>query len=623
MDLQELKRKIDEHNYNYYVLNNPIISDEEFDNLLKQYETLSGRTTNIGSDLTKGFAKRKHKQKVYSLSNTYNKDELLDFINKFPNACFSVEPKYDGLNVTLIYLSGEFKYAITRGDGIIGDDVTKNVMKLVENIPLKINDVPEYFEIGGEIVLKDKYFNLTNYKNKRAGASALLKTYDVNENIKLHFYPFQIKSFININSQYERMLFLEKLGFEINKKLLSKSNNILEINISLSYIENERKSLPFDIDGAVIKIDDVTQHSKIGYTNKYPKWGVAYKFKQDDKYTKLLDVQFQVGRTGVVTPVAILEPIEINGSTIKKASLHNEDFINQLDLKYGDDVYIEKSGEVIPYIKGIYKSNNGEKVKYTQTCPSCNQKLVKKDVYYICENEKCPEKIALSIEHFCSKNAMNIQIGLPTIKKLLNNHLINNAFDLYKLKTSDLLNITGGLKSAEKLYNSIQNSKNQPFENVLYALGIKHIEKGRIKYLVDDGFASFEKIKNATISDFENIKGFGYEISNSLYTYFKENPNIISILNEIGLKIETIKKETKIESNILKNKSFLLTGFKKDEKEKIHSIIIKNGGIIKTSISKNLDYLLLGDKPGGSKMKKAKELNITLLTLNDFKNLLK
>jgi DNA ligase (NAD+) len=670
-----LTQQLHEHNYRYYVQDNPTISDYEFDQLLKELESLEKQfpdlagedspTQRVGGQITKKFIAVKHKFPMLSLGNTYSKEELQDFdarIRKSINDDFDYvcELKFDGVAIGLTYRNGCLVQAVTRGDGVQGDEVTSNV-KTIRSIPLRIyaGNLPVEFEVRAEIILPHKSFIRLNeekqenneplFANPRNAASGSLKLQDsslvAKRNLDCYVYGLMGDN-LPFQSHFENLEKLKKWGFKV-ADLTQKCSDIDEVMNFVEKVEKQRSSLPYDIDGIVIKVNDYRQQEQLGFTSKFPRWAISYKFKAEQGVTRLLDVAYQVGRTGAVTPVAILEPVLVAGTTVKRASLYNADKMNELDLHFNDTVHIEKGGEIIPKIVDVnteLRQKDARKIPYATHCPECKTKLIRNEgeaVHYCPNSESCPPQIQGKIEHFISRRAMNIEgLGEGKIEVLIQNNLIRNIADLYDLKYEQLLGlekiitdeITGKQKkisfrekTVDNILNAINNSRNIPFERVLYALGIRYLGETGAKKLARN-FKSIDKIRNSGFEELVAVPEIGERIAGSILDYFSTEQNniIVNRLIEAGLNFQTKTASSEGQANQpLEGKSFVVSGvFESYSRNQIKELIEQNGGKNVSSISSKTDYLLAGDKMGPEKKKKAEELEIPIISEDDFKKMI-
>ncbi|PDH47942.1 MAG: DNA ligase (NAD(+)) LigA [Bacteroidetes bacterium MED-G13] len=645
----KLREKLHEHNYNYYVLNNPTISDYEFDMLLNDLKKLeeshpnyfdhNSPTQRIGGEITKSFENSKHLSPMYSLDNSYSLEDLKEWEKRIKKIVtqpisYTCELKFDGISINLLYENGNLIKALTRGDGISGDDVTSNV-KTIPTVPLKLRGFTNIkFEARGEIVMPIKGFNKLNeirykegkelFKNTRNTASGTLKLQDSSEvaSRPLECLIFSIKNKDLFNNHENFLNNAGKLGFNIFKEF-SISQSLEDIFKFIKYWENKRSELPFEIDGAVVKVNDYVQRDKLGYTSKFPRWAMAYKFKPQEIGTRLNSISFQVGRTGSITPVANLEPVELAGTIVKRASLHNSDFIKKLDIRVGDYVYIEKGGDIIPKITKVNQSLrpvNSLALNFISNCPECGNKLTKleNEANHYCFNEdNCQPQVVGRIQHFISRKAMDIDgLGQETVSLLVRNGLIRNYADLYDLKYEQIVVLERmAEKSANNLIQGILRSKNISFERVLYALGIRHVGETVAKKLVSH-FSSIENIINADFDELILVDEIGDKIANSLIDFFNDSYNmkIINRLKERGLNF-TSNLTNKKTSSLLLNKSFVISGvFKNYSRDALKKFIETNGGTIVSSVSSKTNFLVAGDKMGPSKKIKATEFGAKIIS---------
>ena len=649
----ELRKILRTHNYKYYVLSEPIISDYEYDSLLKElisYEKKfpeffdqNSPSVRVGDDRKQSFTQIKHAFPMLSLNNTYNKTELEEFDarvkkiigNNFHYIC---ELKFDGASISLKYQNGKLLQAITRGDGSEGDEVTANV-KTIKSIPLLLNknNYPPFFEIRGEIFMPHKSFNklnierekigknlFANPRNAAAGSLKLLNSAKVAKRELDCFLYYFVSEDLPTDSHYNNLKLCKEWGFKISENI-KKAFTINEVFDFINLWENKRKELPYDIDGIVIKVDSIELQNKLGHTSKAPRWAISYKFKAESALTQLLSVDFQIGRTGAVTPVANLKPVQLAGTVVKRASLHNSDFIKNLELHENDFVNIEKGGEIIPKIINVELSKrleNAKQIEFISACPECGTKLIQTEgeaIQYCPNANECPPQIKGKIEHFISRKAMNIDSGSATVEALYNAGLIKNIADLFKLKFEDVLRLERfAKKSANNLINSINNSKKTPFHKVLFALGIRYVGE-TIARILADSLKNIDNIMNASFEELINIDEIGEKIAQSIIAYseIEANKEIIYRLKAAGLQFESIEK---IKKNILNGKKFIVTGnFGTPQRRKeIENIILENGGKKVSSVSKNTDFIIAGEKAGASKISKAEKLNIPIISEDDF-----
>ena len=650
-----LRDELHHHNHLYYVKNEPVISDYEFDLKLNELISLENEypqfydpnspTVRIGSSLSNDFESITHKFQMYSLENSYSIEDLKDWearikkklgINDISYCC---ELKLDGVSISLSYDSGIFAQGLTRGDGVVGDNVTNN-LKTINTIPLKIKNELN-FDIRGEIVIeKNDFIKLNqdrlnngeqpymNPRNTASGSIKLVKSEEVKKR-PLKCYLFQIVgNDLPFRTQVESLNYAIDCGFNVSNTFKF-CKNLSDVIQYLNYWEKNKDSNNFEIDGVVIKVNKLEFQKELGFTSKFPRWAIAYKFKTEQVTTKLIDVIYQVGRTGAVTPVANLEPVLLNGTIVKRASLHNSDQIKKIDLHENDTLIIEKGGEIIPKILGVVIEKrilNSKPVLFRETCP-CNLKstLVKMsgEAQYYCVNHKyCHPQILGRIKHFISRKAMNIDgFGTETIERLLENNLINDFSDIYNLHYKDLVDLERmAEKSAKNLIDAIEKSKDQPFSKVLFALGIRYVGETVSKKITSKIF-SIDELMMLTIEDLLKIDEIGEKIALSLRDYFDDidNRNLIEKLKNSGLKFHTDINH--IKSHTLSDLKFVITGtFQEVSREKLKLIIEDNGGAISSSLSKNTNFLIKGENAGPSKLSKADKLNVDILSIDEFKN---
>ncbi len=676
--IEELTKEINEHNYYYYVLSNPLISDFDFDKLLEElvklendfpeYRDVNSPSQRVGGEITKEFKQIRHKYPMLSLGNTYSFDDVREFDERVRKALpymrddfeYVCELKYDGLSIGLTYVNGILKHAVTRGDGEQGDDVTANV-RTIKSIPLTLHgtDFPDEFEIRGEIIMPRKSFQRLNsereeigespFANPRNAASGSLKMQDPKEVSKrgldcfLYYLPGENLPF---NTHFENLKNAGNWGFKISG-YMKKCLNIEDVLDYIRELDRKRKKLDFDVDGVVIKVNSLHQQEMLGFTAKSPRWAIAYKYKAERVSTKLLSVDFQVGRTGAVTPVANLEPVQLAGTTVKRATLHNADQIEKLDLHYGDYVFVEKGGEIIPKIIGAdeVKRNlpEAKKYQYISNCPECDTVLIRKEgeVIHYCPNELgCPPQIKGKLEHFISRKAMNIEsLGEGKIEILYDKNLVRSIAGLYELTFEKLLglekeyfledqNKTRIVKFREKtvanILKGIEDSKKAPFERVLFAIGIRYVGETVAKKLALH-YRNIDALMNAGFDDLLNVEEIGNKIAESIIAFFSnvQNRELILRLKNYGIRFKIDEAAYSPVSNKLKGNSFVVSGvFTKYSRDRIKKIIEKNGGKNVSSISSKTNYLLAGDNMGPEKKKKAASLNIPVITEDDFLKML-
>ena len=649
-EIKLLRDELHNHNKLYYIDDSPIISDYEFDMKLRKLKILEEKhpnfydsnspTQRIGGEITKNFDSEKHQYKMYSLDNSYEIEEIYEWqkrikkILKSDDINYTCELKFDGVSISVAYENGELVKALTRGDGIFGDNVTRNV-KTIRTIPLKVsgNNLPIRFTIRGEIIMTKNVFSDLNkkreemgeekYMNPRNTASGSIKLQDskiVSER-KLDCFLYQIISNNEfLKTQKEALKKCSEWGFNVSN-YYSYSKNIQDVIKFINHWESQRNKLPFEIDGIVIKVNNLQQQKILGFTSKSPRWALAYKFKSESVETKLIDVTYQVGRTGIVTPVANLKPVLIGGTVVKRASLHNLEYIENLGIRINDVVNIEKGGEIIPKIVSINikkRNNTSSTISFISKCPECQTNLIIKpdESQHMCPNSKsCFPQILGRIKHFISRKAMNIDgLGSETIKLLLKNNIIKNYADLYQLKYMDLIDLNRiAEKTAKNIINAVNDSKKIPFEKILFALGIRYVGETVSKKLVNH-FKSIDNLIEADEEELELVDEIGDKISKSIIEFFQdnENINIISRLKNYGLNFK--KEKDEISSEKLKEINFVISGtFILKSREELKQLIEKNGGYVKSSISNKIQYLLCGENAGPSKILKAKSLKIKII----------
>ncbi len=655
-EIDRLVKLLNHHNSLYYVQNSPEISDYDFDQLLKNLEQLeiefpehaseNSPTKRVGGDLTKKFQAVSHRYPMLSLSNTYSEEEIMDWENRIKKSInegieYVCELKYDGVAIGIRYENGQLTAAVTRGDGEKGELVTKNV-RTIRTIPLQLqNDFPDDFEIRGEIFMPLEQFQLLNqereeagealYANPRNTASGTLKSLDskVVADRKLDCYLYGLYGLNDLQvGHFESVLKAKEWGFRIpspEKRFIEKTKSIDGIMDFIRYWNEERNKLPFDIDGIVIKVNSYDQQRKLGFTAKSPRWAIAYKFKTSQVETTLESVTYQVGRTGAITPVANLKPVQLGGTTVKRASLHNADQIEKLDLYLGDIVQVEKGGEIIPKIVGVNLSHRStiKKVHFIENCPECNELLVRKEgeVHHYCPNESaCPPQVKGKIAHFISRKAMNIDgLGEETIEVLYTQGFIQDISDLYTLTFDQLIDLDRmGEKSANNLLKGVNASKVIPFERVLFGLGIRFVGETVAKKLAQ-AFENMDALRQANYDELIEVEEIGEKIAISVLHYFQDSANLALIhrLQEIGLSFETIKKEQA--SAILDGKVLVVSGtFETFSRDEIKELIERNGGKVGSSVSSKTDYLIAGANMGPAKLKTASNLGVRMISENEF-----
>ena len=654
--IDELSKRLEEHNYNYYVLSNPVISDFDFDRLLEElirlekahpeYASPNSPTQRVGGQITKEFKTVKHKYAMLSLGNTYSEEELTDFddrVKKVLHAPYEYvcELKYDGVAIGLTYIEGKLDRAVTRGDGEQGDDVTTNV-KTIKSIPLQLRgkNHPKEFEIRGEIFMPRSSFLKINKEreeigepplaNPRNAASGTLKMQDSNvvakRNLNCYFY-FILGEELPFKGHYENLQAARDWGFRVPDSII-KTNGMKGVFDFINKWDKERNDLEFEIDGIVLKVNSYEQQKMLGLTSKSPRWAIAYKFKAQRVSTVLKSISYQVGRTGAITPVANLEPVLLAGTTVKRASLHNADIIEKLDIRVGDTVFVEKGGEIIPKVIGVDESKRADlsvKTEYIQNCPECGTRLIRNEgeANHYCPNELgCPPQVIGKMVHFVGRKAMDIDsLGGETITQLYTHKLISNIADIYTLKKTELLNLERmAEKSVNNLLEGIEASKQVPFERVLYAIGIRHVGETTAKKLAFY-FKNIEALEKASIEELLEVGDIGERIAETIVAYFKDEriQEIISRLKSCGLQFELSGTQLTATSNKLKDLSFVVSGvFSKFSRDDLKKAIEQNGGKNVGSISGKTNYVLAGENMGPEKLKKAEKLGVPIISEDDF-----
>ena len=656
--IETLRNQLNEYNHQYYVLNQPSISDFSYDMKMNelidletkypQYTDENSPSVRVGSDLNTAFDTVEHKYPMLSLGNTYSEEELREFVSRVErglgrSTTYICELKYDGTAISLIYNDGVLTKAVTRGDGVRGDDVTSNV-KTIRSIPLRLQgDYPASLEVRGEIYMPLDGFEKFNLEREEAGeppfanprnaAAGSLKLQNsalvAKRPLDCYLYYLLTDNPLT-NSHYQNLELLKRWGMRISPhfKICRNADEIIEF---IRHWDKERHSLPFDIDGVVVKVDDLNQQEELGFTAKSPRWAISYKFQAETAETKLLSIDYQVGRTGAVTPVANLEPVQLAGTTVRRASLHNEDIIKNLDLHFNDYVFVEKGGEIIPKITAVNTSkreSEAQSVEFISNCPECGSELTRIDgeaAHYCTNSQHCPPQIKAKIEHFIHRRAMNIEfLGTETISLLYDNGLLTDISKLYELEEDQLSGLERlGEKSAQNIINSIKKSKEIPFERVLFALGIRFVGETVAKKLAE-GLPSIDLIINATKEELINIDEIGDRIADSVVSYFSSPDNIelINKLRESGLQFEKEIVEVESLSNILEGKSIVVSGVFSRSRDEIKELVELHGGRNISSISKKTDYVLAGERMGPAKLERAQNLGITILSEEEFYKLL-
>ena len=656
----ELRAQLHEHNHRYYVLNSPVIGDMEFDMLMRELQDLEAAnpdlydptspTLRVGSDITKEFRQVQHKYPMLSLGNTYSKEEVADFFDRVKRALnedFEIccELKFDGTSISLTYVDGKLERAVTRGDGEKGDDVTANV-KTIRTVPLVLSGsgYPAEFEIRGEVLMPWVVFERLNeeraaageqlFANPRNAASGTLKLQDssvvAKRSLDAYLY-FLLGEDLPADGHYENLEAAKQWGFKISDTTC-KCRTVDEVFAFIDRMDAERKNLPFATDGIVLKVNSLRQQRSLGYTAKSPRWAIAYKFQAESAVTRLNEVTYQVGRTGVVTPVANLDPVQLSGTVVKRASLHNADIIEKFDLHIGDMVYVEKGGEIIPKITGVNTSARfmlGEKVAFITKCPECGTPLVRYDgeaAHYCPNDTSCPPQIKGKIEHFVSREAMNIDsIGPETIDQLYNYGLIKNIADIYAMQPEDLMFLPRmGEKSAMNIVNAVKASLQVPFERVLFALGIRFVGATVAKRLAR-AFGNIDALMAASFDELTAVDEIGERIAGAVRAFFAKENNLqlLEKLRSAGLKFEVEEEQGVEKSEMLKGQSIVISGvFTHHSRDEYKEMIERNGGKNVGSVSKSTSFILMGENMGPSKLEKAQKMGVRLVTEDEFLQML-
>lgn len=655
-EIEALRAELNQHNYNYYVLSAPTISDREFDEKMKhlqdlemaypQYADPDSPTQRVGSDLSKEFQQVVHKYPMLSLGNTYSESDVRDFYERVArslNEPFEIvaELKFDGTSISVTYEHGRLARAVTRGDGTKGDDVTANV-KTIRSVPLRLlgDNYPDELEVRGEILLPWAEFDRLNaereeqeeplFANPRNAASGTIKQQNpavvAARKLDAYFY-YVLGENLPSDTHWGNLEQARRWGFKISKamKLCHSMDEIIDF---INYWDTERKNLPVATDGIVLKVNSLTQQRNLGFTAKNPRWAIAYKFQAEQAETRLNSVSFQVGRTGAITPVANLETVLLAGTVVKRASLHNADIIKGLDLHIGDQVYVEKGGEIIPKIVGVNKEARsfmiGDEVRFVKRCPVCGTQLVRieGEAAYYCPNDMgCPPQIKGRIEHFVTRRAMNINMGPETVEDLYEAGLVTNVADLYELKMADMMHLERWAeKSARNLMESLRNSKNVSFERVLYALGIRYVGETVARRLVK-AFRSMERLEKATAEELLAVDDIGERIAESVIDYFsnERNREVVDRLKSHGLQMELPEEDTNGGNDKLKGLTIVISGtFAKHSRDEYKVMIERNGGKNSGSVSGKTDFILAGDNMGPAKLEKAAKLGVKIINEEEF-----
>ena len=659
----QLRNELHQHNHNYYVLNSPTISDQEFDYLLRELQDLehahpeafdpNSPTQRVGSDLNNEFQTVLHRRPMLSLSNTYNRQEVQEFYERISEglqgAPFQIccELKFDGLSISLHYREGKLYQAVTRGDGVQGDDVTQNI-RTIQSIPLQLAqgaDYPDEFEIRGEVLMPWASFDRLNeqralaeeplFANPRNAASGTLKSKDsrvvAQRGLDAYLY-YLLGDDIPGDGHFQNLQAARSWGFKVSEHL-KLADNLQEVFDFIDYWDTERRNLPVATDGIVLKVNSLQQQKSLGMTAKSPRWAIAYKFQAEQACTTLRDVIYQVGRTGAVTPVAVMDPVQLAGTTVRRATLHNADVIQSLDLHMGDQVLVEKGGEIIPKIVAVapesLSAERGLPVRFLDNCPACGTPLIRipGEAAHYCPNDaSCPPLIMGRIEHFISRKAMNIQsLGPETVDEYFNQGLIHDAADLYTLTEEQLLNETASnRKSAQKILQSIQESRNVPFERVLYAIGIRFVGEIAARTLARH-FGHIDALASATAESITEINGIGTVIAQSVIRFFSEPKNqaFVQRLKEAGLQMQISEEQASAQSNLLQGQSVVISGvFKHHSRDEYKAIIEQHGGRNVGSISAKTSFILAGENMGPSKLEKANKLGIRIMNEDEFLEML-
>ena len=648
--IESLRQELHEHNYNYYVLSRPVISDREYDMLMQRLTELEAQhpqwsdpnspTMRVGSDINKNFTQVKHRYPMLSLQNTYSEGEVADFYNRVKrslNEEFEIvcELKYDGTSISLHYEQGRLIRAVTRGDGKKGDDVTANV-RTIRNVPLilKGDNLPSYVEVRGEILMPWSSFEALNreraeqeeplFANPRNAASGTLKMQDsrivASRRLESYMYTMLGES-LPTDSHYENMTLARAWGLNVSRSM-TKCRSLEDIFAFLKQWDVERKALPVTTDGVVLKVDSLNQQRNLGSTSKFPRWSIAFKFNAEQAVTRLESVSWQVGRTGAVTPVANLEPVLLSGTTVKRASLYNEDAINALDLHIGDRVFVEKGGEIIPKITGVDREARfmmGDKVTFARYCPECKTALVRNEdeaVHYCPNSEGCPPQIKGRVEHFVTRRAMDITIGPETISLLYDKELVHDAADLYDLRFEDLVTLERWAEtSARNLLASIDQSRSVPYERVLYALGIRFVGETVAQKLAQ-AFPDIDTLAAATTEQLMSVEEIGERIAQSVTDFFSnaKYTGFVERLRRKGLQFSLNEEMLAAKTDKLKGLTIVISGtFALHSRDEYKAMILQNGGKNSGSVSKSTDYILAGDNMGPAKLEKAEKLRVKII----------
>ncbi len=659
--IHQLRRQLHEHNHRYYVENQPIVSDQEFDLMMHELEALEQRhpeladpnspTCRVGSDLTKEFSQVKHRYPMLSLANTYNEQDVAEWYSQVERGLggepFEVccEMKYDGLSISLTYEEGRLVRAVTRGDGVQGDDVTANV-RTIRSIPLVLpegKDWPQEFEIRGEVLMPWKSFQRLNEERQEAGqepfanprnaASGTLKSQDsrvvAERGLDAYLY-YLLGDGVGAEGHIESLDTARQWGFKISEGM-RKVNSLEGIYEFINYWNEERKNLPVATDGIVLKVNNYRQQRALGFTAKSPRWAIAYKYKAERACTRLLEVTYQVGRTGAITPVANMETVQLAGTKVRRATLNNEDFIRSFDLHEGDWVYVEKGGEIIPKIVGVDESRRdpmASPIRFITHCPECGAELVRMEgeAAHYCPNDTgCPPQIKGRIEHFIARKAMNIDsLGPETVDDYYERGLIHDVADLYDLTVGQIDNVGTRGKSAQKVVDAIESSKQVPFDRVVFALGIRMVGQTTARILARH-FKSIGALRTATVEELTELEGIGGIIAVNVRRYFEDETNsrIVDRLIQYGVQMQLPEDQTQPVSNVLEGKSVVISGvFQHHSRDEYKAIIEQHGGKNVGSISGKTSFILAGDNMGPSKLEKARKLGVQIMTEDEFNELI-
>ena len=657
--IDQLRNDLNQHNYNYYVLDTPTISDYEFDQQLKELQDLESQfpeyfdenspTVRVGGSVTKNFKTIAHEYRMYSLDNSYSKEDLEDWEKRIiktlgrEDISFTCELKYDGASVDLLYENGKLMQATTRGDGFQGDEITANV-RTIRSVPLQLKgDFPKRFHIRGEIILPKKGFEQMNkerieagedpYMNPRNTASGSLKLQDTSEVAKrpLDCLLYALVGKLDIDNQFDTLRKAREWGFKVPKesKLCHSTDEVMDF---INYWDIHRHDLPYEIDGVVVKVNSIPLQEELGYTSKSPRWAMAYKFKAEQVSTVLESISYQVGRTGAITPVANLKPVLLAGTVVKRASLHNADQIEKLDVRLGDYVFVEKGGEIIPKIVGVdteKRTNSSLRTNYITNCPECGTKLIRNEgeaQHYCPNSDGCPPQITGKIQHFISRKAMDIEgLGGETVELLFRNGIIRNYADLYQITAPQLLPLERmAEKSAENIIKGIEKSKEVPFERVLFALGIRFVGETVAKKL-SRHYKNIENLENATFEQLTEVDEIGNRIAESVISFFRDdyNKNLVERLKSYGLQFSTPEKDVENQTEKLKGLTIVVSGiFQIYSRDELKNLIEQNGGKVGSSISSKTSYVIVGDNMGPSKKEKAEKLGIPMISEQEFQKLI-